>query len=226
MTEKSSYWTTLIKKNAQALDPMERLSEVIFGLIMVLTFTCSISAATSGKEEIRTMLWAALGCNTAWGIVDSFMILMATLFTRGEGIKVLLSIRRASNKDEANNIIRENLPPVVETVLNTKQVDVIRDELMKLPQPPEKAIFTIQDFKNAIVVFFLVFISTFPVAIPFFIITEPLFALRVSNSIALVLLFMAGIFLGKKTGYSPLGMGLIFSVTGAALVSLTMALGG
>ena len=49
------------------LDPIERLSEVLFGLIMVLSFTGSLSAATAGREEIRTMLFGAIGCNLAWG---------------------------------------------------------------------------------------------------------------------------------------------------------------
>ncbi len=31
----------LIKPSARLLDPMERVSEILFGLIMVLTFTCS-----------------------------------------------------------------------------------------------------------------------------------------------------------------------------------------
>lgn len=51
----------------RVLDPMERLSEVLFGLIMVLTFTGSLGAATAGREEIRTMLIGAIGCNLAWG---------------------------------------------------------------------------------------------------------------------------------------------------------------
>ena len=55
----------------RVLESMERISEVLFGLIMVLTFTCSFSIAGSGRSEVRTMLLAALGCNVAWGIIDS-----------------------------------------------------------------------------------------------------------------------------------------------------------
>ena len=49
------------------LDPMERISEVLFALIMALTFTCSFSVAEAGREEVRAMLVGALGCNLAWG---------------------------------------------------------------------------------------------------------------------------------------------------------------
>jgi hypothetical protein len=49
------------------LDPMERISEVLFGLIMVLTFTSSLSIASADRASTRSMLIAALGCNLAWG---------------------------------------------------------------------------------------------------------------------------------------------------------------
>jgi len=50
---------------------MERISEVLFGLIMVLTYTCSFSVAGAGREEVRSMLIGALGCNLAWGLIDA-----------------------------------------------------------------------------------------------------------------------------------------------------------
>jgi len=39
----------------------ERLGEILFGLIMVLSITGSLSASSSGHNELRTMLIAALG---------------------------------------------------------------------------------------------------------------------------------------------------------------------
>ena len=53
----------------RVLTPNERISEVLFGLIMVLTFTGSLSVAEAGREDIRTMLIGALGCNLAWGLI-------------------------------------------------------------------------------------------------------------------------------------------------------------
>ena len=43
------------------LDPLERSSEILFGLIMVLTFTGTLSAAEAGRAEVRAMLVGALG---------------------------------------------------------------------------------------------------------------------------------------------------------------------
>jgi hypothetical protein len=51
----------------RVLEPMDRMSEVLFGLIMALTFTCTIGIVTADDVQVRTMLLAALGCNLAWG---------------------------------------------------------------------------------------------------------------------------------------------------------------
>ena len=51
----------------RVLEPIERISEVLFGLIMVLGFTGSLSAAQAGRSDVRTMLFGAIGCNLAWG---------------------------------------------------------------------------------------------------------------------------------------------------------------
>lgn len=82
-----------IKSTNRLLDPMERISEVLFGLIMVLTFTCSFSVAGAGRQEIRKMLLAALGCNLAWGIIDAVFYLMSCLSEQGHGIVALRELR-------------------------------------------------------------------------------------------------------------------------------------
>jgi len=65
------------------LDPGERLGEIIFGLIMVLTFT-STARATLGESEdsAHELLIATLGCNIAWGIIDGGMYLMSAMLDR------------------------------------------------------------------------------------------------------------------------------------------------
>ena len=72
----------------RVLAPVERLSEILFGLIMALTVTSAVSVATADHMQIRTMLIAALGCNLAWGIIDAGMYLMARLGERGHNAVV------------------------------------------------------------------------------------------------------------------------------------------
>ena len=68
---------------------------------------------------------------------------------------------------------------------------------------------------------------TFPVTIPFIVMPHAVAALRVSNAIAIVMLFMMGYASGRRTGYRrPWLMGASMVVLGAVLVALTIALGG
>jgi hypothetical protein len=66
------------------LDPIAHISEILFGLIMVLTLICTLSAGEAGQQEIRTMLIEAIGCNLAWGFVDAIMCLMSNLTERAQ----------------------------------------------------------------------------------------------------------------------------------------------
>ena len=43
------------RKRHRILDPEERIAEVLFGLIMVLSFTGSLSVADAGRDDVRTM---------------------------------------------------------------------------------------------------------------------------------------------------------------------------
>ena len=82
------------------------------------------------------------------------------------------------------------------------------------------------DWLAAFGVFLLVFLSTFPVAIPFLFIHEARLALRVSNAVAIVMLFMAGYAFGRYSGFRPGRVGLAMVVLGMAMVGITIVFGG
>ena len=69
----------MMPSGVRVLDPSERIAEVLFGLIMVLTFTGSLSIADAGENDVRVMLIGALGCNLAWGLIDAVLYLMGCL---------------------------------------------------------------------------------------------------------------------------------------------------
>jgi VIT1/CCC1 family predicted Fe2+/Mn2+ transporter len=68
--------------SGRVLDPIERVSEVIFGVLMAMTFIGTLNVATGGREEVRTAMIAALGCNIAWGLADGVMYIVAILTER------------------------------------------------------------------------------------------------------------------------------------------------
>ncbi len=83
-----------------------------------------------------------------------------------------------------------------------------------------------EDWLGALGVFLLVFLSLFPIVIPFIFISNSLLALRISNGIALVLLFVAGYSFGRFTNGNPWRAGLVMVVFGVAIVALAIRLGG
>jgi hypothetical protein len=211
------------------LDPIERFSEILFGLIMVLTFTGSLSATSGGRNEVRTMLIGALGCNLAWGIIDALFYLMNTLSQRGNNVVALWQLRRLRAADDpakAHQLIADRLPPIVASVLRPEELDSLRQRLVALPDPPAHARVNGDDLRGALGVFLLVFLSTFPVAIPFLLMHDAMLALRVSNGIAIVLLFVGGYKLAKFSGFHHWWTGLTMVAIGTAVVALTIALGG
>lgn len=212
--------------STRVLDPIDRVSEVLFGLIMVLTFTGSLSVAEAGREDVREMLIGALGCNIAWGIIDAMLYLMGVLAEKGRGLITLLAVRKATDPREAQRHIAEALPPVVASILEPAELESIRQRLARLPEPPAGARLAKDDWLGAIGVFVLVFLSTFPVAIPFIFMQEAGPALRLSNAIAIVMLFMLGWAFGRMTGRHPWLVGIAMVAIGAMLVGMTMALGG
>lgn len=225
MPNQPDYWKNFSKKHTASLDVTERNAEIIFGLIMVLTFTCSLSAANQGREEVKTIIFASIGCNTAWGIVDAIMLMLAVMMERSGGLRLLKKVQESTGP-AAHKAIKDALPPLLGELITEKEIDDFTGKIKNLPPAPVRAFLTAADLKNAGLVFMLVFLSTFPVVIPFFFIEETLTALRVSNGVALALLFFFGYRLGSLAGYNKWLSGVAFSLIGSVLVWITMMLGG
>jgi VIT1/CCC1 family predicted Fe2+/Mn2+ transporter len=208
------------------LAPLDRVSEALFGLIMVLTFTCSISAAEAGREDIRTMLIGALGCNLAWALIDATMYLMARVSDRGEGIGALQRLRNAADAATGRRLLAETLPPKVAAVMEPAELERVRERLVALPASADRPRLAATDWLGALAVFLWVFLITFPVALPFLFLDDARRAFRVSNGIAIALLFLAGYAFGRRSGLRPWRTGVLMVVFGAVLVAVAIALGG
>ena len=169
------------------LDPGERLGEIVFGLIMVLTFTSTARATLGDEEGPRELLLAALGCNIAWGIIDGGMFIMSAMLDRGRSEQV-----RAATSH----------------------------------QPARRITISGDDLKGAIACFWLVFASTLPVLVPFLLFDDAYVALRVSNAILIVTLFLVGYQWGGHANTGKWAAGVVFTIVGLVLVAVAILLGG
>lgn len=207
------------------LDPVSRASEILFGLIMVLTFTLSLAATEADRADVRSVLFGLLGCNLAWAIIDSVMYLMGTHGERQLAASTVQAVREAKSPAAGRAILADHLPPAVLPALTASDLERIRLHLGSIPPESLKARFDREDYLAAFGVFLLVFLCLFPVAAPFLLVDDVTLALRISNVIAVAMLFLTGFIFGWQVG-RPWRAGFVMMIIGSALVAVAMALGG
>jgi hypothetical protein len=214
-----------LKLSGRILDPMDRISEVLFGLIMALTFTLTFAVATADNFAVRTMLIAALGCNLAWGIIDGGVYLLARLTQQGRAILRWRAVRDAPDAGTARWVVADALPPLLASIVEPAQLERMRQKLSQSPEPARPHL-TKSDWLGALGICLLSFLSTFPIVIPFLFIGDARLALRVSNALAIAMLFLCGFMFGRCAGVRPVAMGVSMIVLGCTLVGVAVALGG
>jgi hypothetical protein len=211
------------------LDPASRLGEVLFGLIMVLTVTLTAGlTAADGRAGVRQLLFAAIGCNFAWGLIDAVMYLMNCVTVRSGKVRFIKDVQRASNVDAALVIVQNEIEPELQELLTSEDAEALSRSVLKHVAQVKVAERTLtkDDFYGAVACFWLVFVSCFPAAIPFFIFSQPHFALRISNFLLIALLFLVGQKWAQYVGTNRLVAGLTMVAIGLLLVSVAILLGG
>jgi VIT1/CCC1 family predicted Fe2+/Mn2+ transporter len=193
---------------------------------MALTFTGTLSAATAGREDIRALLVGMIGCNIAWGLVDAVMFLMSALTERGHNLQTIQAARSADRSDDAHQAIASEMPPLLASLLTRDDYERLRQGLLRIPEQRVTVSIGKEDLIGACAVFLLVFLSTFPVVIPFIVFRDVHVALRASNAVAIAMMFMAGYWLARHGGYHPWRTGASVVALGVALVGIAIALGG
>ncbi len=214
-----------IEKRARVLDPIDRVSEIIFGLLMALSFTGSVSVATAGREEVRVMMAAALGCNLAWGLADGVMYLVGNAVTRARTANLLARLREAANEEAGRALVALGLTGPLGEVADTAVLETVRQRLLA-DTVPRPSLITGEDLLGAGGVFLLVVLATFPVVIPFVLVKPTMVALRVSNLVALIMLFLSGWILARHAGLPRWVCGLVMALVGSLMVGAIVALGG
>lgn len=212
------------------LDPATSLAEVLFGLIMTLTFTlgAGIVIDDEGREGARQLLIAVVGCNVAWGIIDGALYILNQLFARGRIRRLARSVRIATDDRSAMNVVAEELDGFFVDITRAAERDAlylrVANHLRLKPVAPNS--IRKDDVLGAFTSFWLVVLTSVPAAIPFLLFDNARFALRVSNAILLALLFITGWLFARFTLSKPWIVGLSFLVGGGVLVALAIALGG
>ncbi len=207
----------------RVLSPIDRLTELLCGLLLTLTFTGTMRVAVIGQTDLRTNLWAAVGCSLAWGLVDAVMYVFGQLESRNRNYQLLRALR--ADPATALQHVGASVPSAVVQLLPSADWDKLVENLNKLPVPP-RARVTRDDLLGAASIFILANAALLPIAAPFVFIADIGVAKYVSNALALLWLFVCGFLLARYTGGRPLRVAICFVGFGVALVAATIGLGG
>ncbi|MBS0344084.1 MAG: VIT1/CCC1 transporter family protein [Proteobacteria bacterium] len=210
----------------RVLDPIDRISEILFGLFMVLSFTGTLSVATAGEKEVREMLVAAIGCNIAWGFVDGVMYVLRNLVSRARQSRLWHAVLAEKQPEAAHGLIADEIGGLA-AALDKPVLERTRQWILAQPSgtaPPTGLMG--RDLTGAVAVFLLVFASTFPPVLPFMIFDDVNRAMRVSALLAIAMMFVCGWQWARFAGLRPLRAGLIMVVLGVAVELVIIALGG
>jgi hypothetical protein len=220
---------------ARYLDPVDRLAEVVYGVLIVLTFTLAYRGIESryGAPEgvataVQRMLLAAIGCTIAWGLIDGVMYILTSVFERSQRQRLLVDIQRAPDERTAVTMVGETLEDTLGEVLTDEQRAQLSVAIYQRFRDvrPKRIGVTRDDVLGAMAVFIYAVVATLPVAIPYLFIDDPFRAIRLSNLIAIVMLFVVGVAWARYTNARPLRMGLMLAGIGLAMVLIAIPLGG
>jgi hypothetical protein len=209
------------------LAPADRLGEILFGLIMALGFT---GAVRLGHEQAdsRALFTGILGCNVAWAVVDGVMYVLTALFERGRKARLARVVRAAPSDDVALELIASEVDGPIVTMLTPEEraqlhrwvLGVLRRQTREVPHVhPE-------DMLGGTAVALVILLATFPVVVPYLFVSDPNLAVRLSNLIALAMLFVLGMRWGVIVGAGSVRIGAGLTVVGLVLVLITIVLGG
>jgi hypothetical protein len=211
------------------LSPGERLGEVLFGLIMTLTFTlgAGVMVGTSDGPS-SSLLYATLGCNLAWGIIDAALLLLGRMFDRGRLARLGLAIASSTGEESAMTIVAQELDELLVPVTSEPQrAELYREVVAHVrTTPPVRPRLSREDFAAALAVFVLVFGATLPAALPHLLIDDAWIAQRVANALLIGVLFYVGYRWALITNFRPLIAAFVVVGMGIALVATAIALGG
>jgi hypothetical protein len=209
------------------LDPAGRLGEILFGLIMALGFTGSVRLGLDEPDNAELFV-GILGCNVAWAVVDGAMYLLTEIFERGRTARLARDVRSARTDDEALRLVAREVESRLPIVEGAPGATEFHRWLLGLVRSSEVGTTTVrrEDVLGAAAVALVIVLATLPIVAPFLVVSDPEVAVRISNAIALSMLFLLGARWGRIVGANPWRIGAGLTGIGVVLVLVTIALGG
>jgi VIT1/CCC1 family predicted Fe2+/Mn2+ transporter len=210
------------------LTPSERLSEALYSLILVLTVISVIEISLPRDQQTSSiLLFAALGTSVAWGMVDAVVYVLTGLHERNHHVRVIARVKKKPKKDAIRQI-EDELEDSLIGVLDLEERDRIAEQVYATMynSTPKRQGVKKDDILGGVASFLISFMVVLPPVMPF-VLNLPLdYAIRLSNVIAVAMLFIVGYVSGGLGGMNRIRWALTITVLGVVIVLVTILLGG
>ncbi len=217
------------------LNPIDLLSETIYSILILLTFTLAfgIIRGDSGQpvadEYVNELFIAALGATIAWGVIDGIMYVLLSMFERSQRHRFLRHIQATQTNQEGVAIIADEFDYILDPIIEDNQRHLLYQDLLghlRTSQPQPVGLRR-EDFIGALASVLVAMIAVFPSLVPLMLLrSNYVLAIRVSNIVSFIVLFLAGYQWGKYTGSNPRKTGLLLVATAVIMVLIAIPLGG
>ncbi|MCL4828269.1 MAG: hypothetical protein KJZ95_12950 [Caldilinea sp.] len=229
-TSNSGFWNRL-------LDPIDRLAESIFSILILLSFTLAFRIIKLGDDPtqhipsayVNELLIGAAGATLAWGIIDGIMYALIAVFERGERHRLLAHLQTAQTEEEGIAVIADEFDYILEPITSETQRTILYADVFEHLREgkPQPVTLTHDDVIGGFGSVLVAVIAVLPSFAPFLLFySNPALAIRLSNVVSFVMLFIYGYQWGQHTGASPWKTGLLLAAVGAVMVLIAIPLGG
>jgi hypothetical protein len=211
------------------LEPTTILNEAVFGLVMALTFTLGAGLIVKeGPDATRELLIGVIGCNLAWGIIDGMILIMGGMLDRSRKSQLIMALQRSEQAEEKLALVRGQVESVIGPYLSEAEREPIYRAITERLKgaTPERICPKKEEVLGAIATAWLVFAASFPAVLPFLFLDDRFIALRLSNALLLIMLFIVGYRWARITNSQPWLVGGALTLTGLVMVLIAIPLGG
>ena len=119
------------------LDPIDRLSETLFALMIMLSVTLAVRIgmfygephAPAGAADVGRLVVTILTVIVG-GVIDGVMYVLFAVFYRGKKTGFLVRIQSATTPDEAVEAIAEKLDPILEPITSGDQRELLYEDVL------------------------------------------------------------------------------------------------
>lgn len=219
------------------LDPIDALTAAIYSILIVLTFTLAFDVIMRLPgydepipEDFGTELFTAvLGATVAWAVIDGIMLALLSMLERGQKHRFLQELQATETDEEALSVIADEFDYLLEPIAGEGNRQLLyRDVLEHLrDSQPRPVGFQRDDIVEALGTALVAMIAVLPSLVPLWLLRQdPLPALRASNIVSFIMLFILGYRWGVHTGASRWKTGLMLVSFGLILMIIAIPLGG